>query len=529
MSEISIEKLYANYEILTEAKAKIGEHTTEYEEIIAGVKGGEKEKKLASQFIAKFFKHFPTLQYQAIDALFDICEDDDMSIRKQAIKVLPNLCKDTKEHTLRVADILAQLLQLEDPQEHTIATNSLVEVIKIDPMQSVKGIMKQIVTGEYIVREKCIKLLCTKIQSLGSEFITKEIEDIIVSEIKKIVLDTTVEEYVSLMQYLAATKYGQTPAGQQEIIEIASEQAELNADFDPLDKESDNVDRLILCLNLILPYANAKHGKQDFTKFLEYICDKVLPQFEAVGTIERGERFQLEILRKLAELSTNCGQLTNSTKQVENVFNLLKTYIPLPPEDKEVAVFPLQDYSTVECLIYTFHRLTRQCPEFLTSNPDLLKDFRIRLQYFSRGVQGCIKTIKEGDIKNKKEDDKQKKNAYKITSNINTLIKDLFYTPPSYKSIVTLSWKSDEIPKKTSEPPAKNFPGKRHAPITIDFEKNAPAHKQMRKSSENVKIYTPPSGKFSNNFQNQNRKPMRGGRGRIGGRGRGRGRNNWRN
>lgn len=250
-----------------------------------------------------------------------------MSIRKQAIKVLPNLCKDTKEHTLRVADILAQLLQLEDPQEHTIATNSLVEVIKIDPMQSVKGIMKQIVTGEYIVREKCIKLLCTKIQSLGSEFITKEIEDIIVSEIKKIVLDTTVEEYVSLMQYLAATKYGQTPAGQQEIIEIASEQAELNADFDPLDKESDNVDRLILCLNLILPYANAKHGKQDFTKFLEYICDKVLPQFEAVGTIERGERFQLEILRKLAELSTNCGQLTNSTKQVENVFNLLKVNI----------------------------------------------------------------------------------------------------------------------------------------------------------------------------------------------------------
>lgn len=56
-----------------------------------------------------------------------------------------------------------------------------------------------------------------------------------------------------------------------------------------------------------------------------------------------------------------------------------------------------------------------------------------------------------------------------------------------------------------SEPAAKISPGKRHAPITIDFEKNSPAHKQMRRSSENVKIYTPPSGKFSNNFQTQSK------------------------
>lgn len=111
-----------------------------------------------------------------------------------------------------------------------------------------------------------------------------------------------------------------------------------------------------------------------------------------------------------------------------------------------VTEFPAQDYTVVECLMYTFHKLARQCPEFLTSNADVLKDFRIRLQYFSRGVQGCIKTLKEGgDMK--KDDDKTKKNAYKITTNINTLIKDLFYSPPSYKSVITLSWKLEETPK----------------------------------------------------------------------------------
>lgn len=31
--------------------------------------------------------------------------------------------------------------------------------------------------------------------------------------------------------------------------------------------------------------------------------------------------------------------------------------------------------------------------------------------------------------------------ALKITSNINTLIKDLFHSPPAYKASITLSWK----------------------------------------------------------------------------------------
>lgn len=108
----------------------------------------------------------------------------------------------------------------------------------------------------------------------------------------------------------------------------------------------------------------------------------------------------------------------------------------LPPENVEINTLPLQEFSYVECLLYTFHQLARQCPEFLTDNQDVLKDFRIRLQYFSRGVQGCIKTLNE----NKTDDNKVRVTAYRVTTNINTLIKDLFYQPPSYKSDVKLSF-----------------------------------------------------------------------------------------
>lgn len=45
------------------------------------MKGGAKEKRLAAQFIPKFFKHFPELADSAINAQLDLCEDEDVSVR----------------------------------------------------------------------------------------------------------------------------------------------------------------------------------------------------------------------------------------------------------------------------------------------------------------------------------------------------------------------------------------------------------------------------------------------------------------
>lgn len=122
------------------------QHKDAYQVILDGVKGGPKEKRLAAQFIPKFFCSFPELAYAAINAQLDLCEDEDVSvsvrehngrqpllcvlimfhllnkyivlnfkcivrfqIRRQAIKELPRFA--TGENTLRVADILTQLLQ----------------------------------------------------------------------------------------------------------------------------------------------------------------------------------------------------------------------------------------------------------------------------------------------------------------------------------------------------------------------------------------------------------------------------------
>lgn len=102
----NIEKLYKNFGILADAKDNISEvscnslwrwfscnilcsaittsfrpqHEKEYLEILSAVKGTPKEKRLASQFIARFFKCFPDLADQAIEAQLDLCEDDDVSV-----------------------------------------------------------------------------------------------------------------------------------------------------------------------------------------------------------------------------------------------------------------------------------------------------------------------------------------------------------------------------------------------------------------------------------------------------------------
>lgn len=49
--------------------------------ILSAVKGGPNEKRLASQFIARFFRHFPDLAEQALNAQFDLCEDEDQHVR----------------------------------------------------------------------------------------------------------------------------------------------------------------------------------------------------------------------------------------------------------------------------------------------------------------------------------------------------------------------------------------------------------------------------------------------------------------
>ncbi|XP_063379664.1 apoptosis inhibitor 5 isoform X2 [Cydia fagiglandana] len=471
MSSDNIEKLYQNYGILADAKEDISKHEKEYTEILAAVKGSDKEKRLASQFIAKFFNSFPNLAEQAIEAQFDLCEDDDVAIRKQAIKDLPTLCKDHKEHTQRIADILAQLLQSDDATEINIVHNSLVTIVKSDPKGALVGLFSQIhqnteaeVVNE-IVRERCIKFLATKVKQLGREIINKEVEEIIITECKKILEDVVAEEFEHIMDLLTWSRLGKTPAGKKELVQIVAALAFSPDDWHPEDTE--HVERIIQCTQHALPLFSPQ---VDSTQFVNVFCDYVLPKWKEIASPEGGSDYKLELLKIFAEITEHCGELEKPQEKIDAVYDLLINYLPEAPLEEEEKTdtektessetkpedskpTPSLQFSHVECALFALHSLCRKAPEALGADAARLKALRLRLQYTARLTQGYIKKLKEvtkdkkGDDANS-EENKLKVVALKTTSNINTLIRDIFRSPPSFKSRVQLSFLSKKTEKE---------------------------------------------------------------------------------
>ncbi|XP_045622396.1 apoptosis inhibitor 5 [Procambarus clarkii] len=512
----NVDRLYVLYNIIADAKDKAGEHDTEFAEILTGVKGGTGERRLTSQFIARFFQYFPSHQEQALNALFDLCEDDEVTIRKQAIKDLPTLCRGHTELVPKVADILAQLLQMEDQAELATVQNSLVSLLKTDPKGTLTGLFYQIEHSEdEIVRERCIRFLHTKIRSLGSQVFTSEVETLILTEAKKVLqVASSEDEFTLVMGILRELKTCQTVKGYQQLVDLVSEQVDFTRPLDPSDVES--VHRLTSCTKQALPYFSSQVRS---TQFVEYMWREVVPALDHLeGAVTDGSNnaaLILDLLKIIAELVPHAGNLEDISAKIMAIFDKLLEVMPLPPEG-DAATEALEggvslEFSRVECLLFTFHQLAKHNPEFLTEDADRLKDFRIRLQYFARVSQAYQKRLREA-IANKTgeelktEENKIKLIALKTTANINILIKDLFHQPPSYKACIALSWK----PASTAGKPMTNGAEKRHTPIT--FDSNSPkSHKEERP------IYAPPRDKYSQRAGQYSGTNFRG-------RGRGRGR-----
>ena len=62
------------------------------------------------------------------------------------------------------------------------------------------GVISQILNGEEDAREQAIKFLCSRLKSASESDMTKETEEYVLAECKKIMEDVTGVEFFSLMQ-----------------------------------------------------------------------------------------------------------------------------------------------------------------------------------------------------------------------------------------------------------------------------------------------------------------------------------------
>ncbi|KAK7448858.1 hypothetical protein VKT23_013588 [Stygiomarasmius scandens] len=90
-------------------------------------------KIYAANSIADFFQDFPDLEEDAINAVYDLCEDQVMQVRMEGYKTLAVLSKTEKKWVKRNADVLVQLLQTDEPNEVNVVKKALIEHLHMDP------------------------------------------------------------------------------------------------------------------------------------------------------------------------------------------------------------------------------------------------------------------------------------------------------------------------------------------------------------------------------------------------------------
>lgn len=143
---------------------------------------------------------------------------------------MPLVCRDHKEYVIKIADVLGQLLQTDDQTELIIVNQAMMTLSKFDTKSFLAGLFPQIANGDDMVRDRAIKFLKDKIRP--AETFTKEIEEFFLQETRKVMSDVTKEEFIIFMNLLGSLKISKTISGQQTLLEIISEQAELEVGFD---------------------------------------------------------------------------------------------------------------------------------------------------------------------------------------------------------------------------------------------------------------------------------------------------------
>lgn len=425
MTDDRLTILYNLSEEMTKAGPAVKEkHERDYITIIEYVKTSvAKERVLAAQLIARFFKYFPAYEEAAFDSIVDLCESVDVSVRKHATIAMIAICKDCKHLVSKAADILIQLYQTNEASEVNLINQSLMTLLNLDIKKFLQSFFTNFEDGSKAVRERALKFLSTKLQTVPASSLTKEVEEQLLTYSKKAMEDVTIDEFIAFVSILTKLKIAKTATGQAMIVLVIKSKSELDKEFDM--KNTEKLDKFLLCTKYTIPLLSQYNRA---SQYINYICLKILPHLSTLA--ENGK--DLTILQALAEMSPyihsdDIPEQINLEECQQSVFNKMLEYLPLPTNGSE-PIKADQDqkadfqFKQIEYLLYTFHQFGRFGPNFF--NEDRQYEIRQQLIYLNFGCK------KYGEV------------LGVTTKNIMTIIRDLFFKPPQFKSYVQLSCKS---------------------------------------------------------------------------------------
>lgn len=102
-------------------------------------------KQLCADNIPSFL-HFYASSYgaAALEAQIDLLEDDEAAVRIYAIRGLERICKFTPAYTARIADMLAQLLVTDEPQESSAVRAVFTALFNVDAGACLRALLHHV-------------------------------------------------------------------------------------------------------------------------------------------------------------------------------------------------------------------------------------------------------------------------------------------------------------------------------------------------------------------------------------------------
>ncbi|KAI0364432.1 hypothetical protein BV20DRAFT_859949 [Pilatotrama ljubarskyi] len=102
-------------------------------------------KVIVATNLKYFIKDFPELEDDAINAVYDLCEDPVSSVRIKGYAAIVDVSREQQKWVKRNADVLVQLLQSDEPEEVTFVKRALTQHLDMDPVITLGVICDQVV------------------------------------------------------------------------------------------------------------------------------------------------------------------------------------------------------------------------------------------------------------------------------------------------------------------------------------------------------------------------------------------------
>ncbi|KAG0283954.1 Apoptosis inhibitor 5 [Linnemannia gamsii] len=374
-----LDTIYNAYNEITDAGANAPQHVEAYSQIIAGAQGTEGTKRLAAQFIPTFFKHFPDLHLRAIDGIFDLCEDLLPVVRQAAIKCLPSLCKDGPQHTIKIADVLCQLLQLDD-EDLVIVQGALQTLLVQSPREVLAVLFTQGIKGIEL-RDKTVAFITNEVVTAFRTGLVAdpEIELFFVDEMQKVmgsVSDNELEAFAKIIMQTTLYKSGKLGglAGLSHIyVNHITSEVPWNIN------NPDSIKRVLVA------------GKLSMPLFQRNISADVLLEFFAIHILPRKEFEQLTDKQRahVLRLYTDSIATGHPSLQVLNqAGGLLGDLLVMTVPAEQDSATPVE-FAQVECLVLALNLFTK--------DPDLLErdDLVARFRSLYNSTQIQLSSIKQ--------------------------------------------------------------------------------------------------------------------------------------